>query len=289
MNLAAMLVLATLTAQGPTEEACQNLARLVSANDLRETAKAALDAPPSCASSLAPHLAVRESSYLAAYALAMMADPVAQDMLYEQLARNENVGLKTLAAVGAGAVARPKDVAFLCASLKGDQIGTTWPPIEAAALSLGLLRSTECKQSLTKAASVEGSIAGDAARHALRAIEAKPSCSATAADDEWQSAVTAVLSCDVPRSEKATAFYENQKHRIWHHSSGGWAMRPAEKSEGNSLPSIALSVVFSQNHKRALVSVGMMFGPLNGKGYDYLVAREGGKWQVKAIESTWIS
>ena len=84
-------------------------------------------------------------------------------------------------------------------------------------------------------------------------------------------------------------FYEKQSHRIWDHNSGGWTMRPAEKSEGDSLPSIVLSVVFSQNHKRALVSVGMMFGPLNGKGYDYLVEQEGGEWRVKAIESTWIS
>jgi hypothetical protein len=238
---------------------------------------------------LARRLADRnDTRYAAAYALALLNDPQAQDALYARLARGRDIRLKALAAMGAGSVRRPKDVPFLCEALHGEPFGDEWPPIEAAALSLSVRGASECRDALEQAAKGE-SISAGAALLALSAAAAKPRCRGSSALGDSEGAVQAVMNCAVPRSEEAPAFYEATRNRVWFHAAGGWATRAPAPSEPRLLPTISLTTVFGQRGERGLVSVALTFGPLNGSGYDYLVAREGSEWVVLALQSTWIS
>jgi hypothetical protein len=287
--LAVLAVVAINAVQGANSP-CARLAREVAAGNWQGVAAAALDAKPDCVPILARRLADRnDTRYAAAYALALLNDPQAQDALYARLARGRDIRLKALAAMGAGSVRRPKDVSFLCEALHGEPFGDEWPPIEAAALSLSVRGAPECRHALEQAAKGESSISGGAAFVALSTAAAKPRCRGGSPLGDSEGAVRAVMNCAVPRSEEAPAFYEAAQNRVWFYAAGGWATRAPDATEPRLLPTISFTTVFGQRGERGLVSLALTFGPLNGSGYDYLVAREGSEWVVIALQSTWIS
>jgi len=286
----AILAIAVGSVTATDVSPCARLLMEVATADYKRIAGAALDASADCTAVLALRLADRgETRYAAAYALALLSSPQSQDALYASLARHQDIRLKSLAAMGAGSVRRPKDVSFLCSALRGAPYGDEWPPIEAAALSLMLHDASECREAL-EAAAKPASISGHAARAALAAAKTKRTCRAVAASgNDTEAAVLAVMNCTLPRSEEAPAFYEAARNRVWRRAATGWTISEPATTEVDSLPAIQFRTVLGERGERALVSVGLTFGPLNGKGYDYLLAREGGDWAVIAIDSTWIS
>jgi hypothetical protein len=245
---------------------------------------------PDCIPALTRQLADGgKSGYAAAFALALIGNPTAQDALYSALGRVKDRRLKTLAAFGASALGRPSDLAFLCSALEGEHFGDEWRPIEAAALSLAILQVDPCDSALRVGATDDGSIAGNAKRFALRVIADKPPCRARATDSPTASAIAAVLSCAVPRSDEAPAFLHVGANEVLEPSPGGWNSRPVAQGEAESLPTLATKVTLGPHGDRALVDVGLYFGPLNAIGYQYIVVRDADDWVVRGLRATWIS
>jgi hypothetical protein len=261
-----------------------------SPND-RTLIEAAIDASPGTASQVASFLKDGNESQRSAalVALAYMGGETALAALQRYYNRTNDTQAKTLLCFALAARGSGEDRALLMRSLAGEHIGDEWPPIVSSALSPGVLRAREATGALkTTAAKEEGSIASHAASEALRWIEhgkwdveREPSASQT------DRAVAAVFINGVPRTEEATAFFEEERGRIWVLQNGTWKFRRGARPEGT--PSITFNVHFNPQNTRALVSVGLTFGPLNGAGYDYLLRRDGDVWKVDGVLFTWIS
>jgi hypothetical protein len=189
-----------------------------------------------------------------------------------------------LAGRGTGA-----DRAALVRALRGAPIGDEWPPIEVAALSLGVLRATEATSALERvAATDDGTSAADAAGEALRWLRQGPwrvELPADASDDD--AVIRAAFSNGIPRTADAPAFYEAARGGAWTFEGSVWRFRRGPRAAGT--PALDFTVHRNARGTRALLSVGVSFGPKNGSGYDYLLVRDGGRWRVTGVMFTWVS
>ena len=262
-----------------------------SLDDLTNLRNAALDAGPSALPLLRPLLPTASQSvrYRVAYALAFTGQTEIVDPLVAEFKRTKDLSIKAMACFASARRGTDADVRFLIKALKGEQFGDEWPPIEVAALSLGVLRDRSAIAPLQVAAKkTPGSISGGAAAEALSWIRKGTfNVPATSVGDDLLP-VLAVMRHGVPRILESPAYFESDAHRVWRRTGRKWSLQPSQNNIEGS-PTISFTTVVSADRKRAVVSVGLLFGPLNGVGFDYLLSDRGGSWSVIGILPTWIS
>lgn len=226
---------------------------------------------------------------LAAAGLAYIGGDTAVEVLLQHYRARKDLTTKSLLATAmASTKLTAENRAFLEECLKGEHFGTEWMPIVSSALSLGVLRASESREALERTAKkTPGSIASGAAEEALRwmaqghwKLEIQPTV-------KVEPAIGAVLRNGVPRTDEAERFFDPERHLYWSHRNATWTIE--ETSEDGDVPSMSFRIHLSPDETRALVSVGITFGPLNGIGYDYVLRKEGNEWVVQGVFFTWIS
>jgi HEAT repeat protein len=262
-----------------------------SLDDLASLRQAAVEAGPTALPHLRRLLTSRRAPvrYRAAYALAYCGQLESADLLLSEFRRSQNQGIKSLACFALARRGSSSDVRFLVRALSGEHYGDEWPPIQVAALSLGVLRERSAIAPLEiTARKTPDSIASGAAEEALSWIrEGTYDVSSVSAGDELLP-ILAVMSHGVPRMSESEAFFELAAHRLWKRQGRKWQLEPSQSSP-DQVPSISFETFVSADGKRATVAVGVTFGPLNGVGYDYLLSNNAGSWKVIGILPTWIS
>ncbi|MFY9825257.1 MAG: HEAT repeat domain-containing protein [Thermoanaerobaculia bacterium] len=290
---AAMILALPAVAQDSPPEVQKLRSLIGKATDLSdafdEIPRAAIDAGPAAIPMLRKILLHGKGPQgeLAAFSLAYIGGEPAVDLLRQRFQATQDRNVKTTLAMAMASTRLTADGrAFLENSLEGEQFGDQWMPIVSAALSLGVLRSTSSVEALEKA-SKEDSIASHAAREALRWM----------ALDHWEieasskakigPLLAAVLRNGVPRTDEAERFFDRDRRLVWIRENVVWKVQEADS--GGDLPLLSFHVHTSPDGRRALVSVGTTFGPLNGTGYDYVLRKEGAEWVVQGVFFTWIS
>jgi hypothetical protein len=283
--LGAMMLLGPATDPG----VCEALKAAVQTGGPRVMRPAVANAPATCATAIAPLLDVRgEVAFSAAWALAFMGSADGQDALYSVAKRRPHFRLTAAAAVGAGVLARPADLDFLCqiVATKGRQ--DEWPAVEAAALSIGLIGWSGCNEALHRVAKEEGTLTGAAARRALDTQASAHPCR-TGPSPSTDQLLKTVLDCGIPSSDRAPAFFDVFAESVWMRSADGWVRRPASDEERSKLPKMVLSPWFAKARDRAIVEVALWFGPVDAIGYDYLLLRDGESWVIRGVRRTLIA
>jgi len=228
--------------------------------------------------------------YLAIQCLASIPGPEAASALRKRYTETKDIWIKTARCSVLAASATPDDVRFLIQSLKGKPCGDEGVPMAAAAYSLGILRAKEAEAALkTAAQTYEGSLASQAARCALNWIngprwKTPQQTSASGAD----AVILSVLRFGIPRSDESEVFLDSNGKRLWKRKGDSWS-HETRTDHAQALPSINFSVAFTRDSQRAVCSVGLTFGPLNGSGFDIILKKEGQDWRVVGICQTWIS
>jgi len=188
-----------------------------------------------------------------------------------------------LAGRGTGA-----DRAVLTRQLRGEHFGDEWPPIVAAALSLGVLRAADAAPALERVANAGDGIAAHTAAEALRWIRKGPwriELPASASADDR--VIAAAFRNGIPRTAGAPAFYEASRGGAWALEDAVWRFRPRPRTADE--PTIQFTVHRNATETQALLSIAVIFGPRNGAGYDYVLVRQGDEWRVRGVQFTWIS
>ena len=180
------------------------------------------------------------------------------------------------------------DRAELIRALDGPQIGDDWPRIVGAALSLGVLRATEAVPALERIATDDGTLVSDAAQDALRWIRqgAWRVDGLPAVSDEDR-IIAAAFRNGIPRTEDASLFNDDDRGGAWIRDGGSWRFRAGARAA--DAPELGFTVTFNAQRTRAILSVSLVFGRLNGSGYDYVLSRETDGWKVRGVMFTWIS
>ncbi len=101
-------------------------------------------------------------------------------------------------------------------------------------------------------------------------------------------AIAVVLRHGIPSTPESQPFFDPVRHRVWVLHGTRWESRSGDGSDVD-LPNMSFEVHTSADGQRALVSVGVAFGPLQGNGYDFVLRRVGATWQVQAVLFTWVS
>jgi hypothetical protein len=241
--------------------------------------KTILDEGDRCLPVLERSLASRKTirRLLAGYAMALLGGPRPVRLLRSEYLRRPTTNVRLLLCVAMGSTGSPEDIAFLRQKLLGEQIGDEWPSIEAAALTLGLLRATAAQQDLEAAAiREEDTIASHAAATAVRWLR-KPKCQMppTGGDDP-QDLILTVVRCGVPRMDEAPEFYETEHRSKWSYQDGQWSRREMLAAADSALlPRLSFQTYVSRSGGRALVAISLTFGRINGKGYTYVARKRG--------------
>lgn len=279
------------TAPGPTP--LQHLGNLVAAASsdslASELAVAAVDAGPAALPMLRFHLRSRDSKgrgLLAAAALAYIGGEEAVDLLRRRFSAPYSVEARVLLALAFASTGRPHERALLVRWLDGEHYGDEWTPIVAAALSLGVLRETDAIPALIAAGENADSIAGNAAREAVRWMR-EGSWSVSTGDEDVHPAIVAVLANGVPSTDRADVFYDPERDSCWFRASNVWQL--SKRDCDVDAPRLRFGLHVSPDGRRALISVGLTFGSLDGIGYDYVVSQVGNVWRVQGVMFTWIS
>ena len=61
------------------------------------------------------------------------------------------------------------------------------------------------------------------------------------------------------------------------------------KAGPEDIPTISFQVHIAPDSKKAICSVGLTFGPLNGGGYNFVLRKNVGVWKVIGVMQTWVS
>jgi hypothetical protein len=259
--------------------------------DLVILRQAAVDAGPAALPLLRRLLpsAKRSVRYRAAYALAYSGQLESADLLLDDFNRSQDLGIKTLTCFTLARRGSRSDVRFLIRALQGEHFGDEWPPIQVAALSLGVLRDRSAIAALGVAAKkTPDSIASGAAEEALSWISVGAYDVPSVSAGDALLPVLAVMRHGVPRISESPVFFERGADRLWKRQGRAWMVENSS-SNPDKAPLISFEAIVSADGKRAVVAVGLTFGRLNGVGYDYLLSNATGSWKVIGILPTWIS
>ena len=208
----------------------------------------------------------------------------------------ERAGIRGMLCAVLGSTRSRDDEQFLIESLQGpvqsDEGEVIGAAIEPAALTLGILRSHAAVPALQKCAVEDTwSIAAHACNRTLQWIESPPppvELPDSAGDPE--KIIAAVIHAGVPRMEQSVVFQEADSSRKWIRVNNVWKEVPVVFTGKNTeAPTISFKLHISKDNMRAIVAVGLDFGPLNAKGYTYVLQRSSQGWIVRQIVSTWIS
>lgn len=195
-----------------------------------------------------------------------------------------------------GSTRTKADEEFLIESLRGpvlsDEGEVVGAAIEPAALTLGIIRSKKAVPALEKCAKEDtGGIAGNACSEALEWIKKKTLFSKTGVSDKDKDTILlAIFKAGIPRIRESNVFWDKGNGVKWVFSENEWKSIPL-LYEGikKDVPQISFNEHVSKNGLIAIVDVGLRFGPLNGKGYIYVLEHKEGQWYVRQIISSWIS
>lgn len=227
---------------------------------------------------------------LAAVALAYIGGETAVDLLLQRFKSTGDPHTKSLLATAMASTGlTAENRAFLEDCLKGEHYGDEWMPIVSAALSLGVLRSSDSREALERTSKkTSGSIASHAAEEALRWISQGNWKFEPPPTAKVEPPIGAVLRNGVPRTDEAERFFDPERRLYWIREQATWHVK-TETDSPRDVPSLSFRVHMGPDETRALVSVGITFGPLNGTGYDYVLRKEGAEWVVQSVFFTWIS
>jgi len=249
---------------------------------------AAIDAGEEAVAALTDLLKSKNSDtrHRAAGALSYIGGRAAVDALRAAWNSDHDIRFKTAAVIAMASTGSESDLKFLRRSLKGEHFGSEWAPIMEAAHALGALRDRASIPKLERTATkTRGSFASSAAEDALRWI-AKGSWDVS--DGGIDEPVTAVLRHGLPSLERDARFFDADRGLVWVLEKGRWSTLPNSK-ESKDLPKLRLETHVSPDDRRALVGVGVLRGPLDGEGYDFVLRRVNGQWRVQAVIFVWVS
>jgi hypothetical protein len=103
------------------------------------------------------------------------------------------------------------------------------------------------------------------------------------------SVVLSLIRFGIPRMKESRAFMGKKSNRIWRREENTWGPETAEKASPENIPSIVFTVHIAPDSNRAIYSVGLTFGPLNGSGYDFVLRKNAGAWKIIGIMAAWVS
>jgi hypothetical protein len=136
-------------------------------------------------------------------------------------------------------------------------------------------------------ASIASNAAAQAVRWMTRQIPVTPQLKESSVREQ---AILTMFRFGIPRTDQSNIFFEEAHNLKWYYQAGAWRYQKVVSDVAvKEAPNIAFDVYISSDHSKALIAAGMTFGPLNGKGYTYLLKKEKGEWKVIGILSTWIS
>jgi hypothetical protein len=256
--------------------------------------RAALEAGESAVPILKPALENSPDEmqrYGIAYLLTLAGGPRAKNILKAEYDRRPATALKTLLCFSMGSTGTQEDVAFLVETLRGDRSGHNWAPIEAAALTLGVLKPKNAIEPLSSCAQKDPkSRSSDAAREALNWMQNDRLVPQSPTAPTREKIILTLFQSGIPRTGLSREFLEPATSLCWIYSENTWRFQPAESVTAVSgLPLVLFNVFVTKDGNTSFVSVGLNFGLLNGKGYTYLLKKEKDHWKVVGILSTWIS
>ena len=231
----------------------------------------------------------KTKSYLAAYSIAVIGGTKSADILKKAYNKKQDIGFKTLLCFSLASTGRKTDIGFLVRALHGEHIGDEGPPIQQAAFSLGVLRAKEAKSALQKTASKQSGFASEAADYALSWLNGDMWDTDMRENTITDSIIYSLFRFGIPRLDESTAFVEKASNRIWYRKGKNWTHEPLTDSITDKVPSISFQTHVTQDEMRAICSVGLLFGPLNGSGYDIILKKRDGIWKVIGIMQTWVS
>ena len=268
-----------------SEEPPENFARLE---------RAALAAGESAIPILEPALKDSRDEmqrYGIAYLLTLVGGPNAKNILKAEYDRRPATAFKTLLCFSMGSTGTKEDIDFLVQALRGDRAGHNWAPVEAAALTLGVLKPKSAIEPLTACSKVDPkSRASKAALEALDWMQNNRLVPQSETAPEREKIILTIFQSGIPRTGESREFLEPEEGLCWVFSENTWRYQPAESVPAVSgLPHISFEVSVTSDGKKSFVQVGLNFGLLNGKGYTYLLRKEDNRWKVTGILSTWIS
>lgn len=251
----------------------------------------AIDAGPAAIPLLSETLA-RDKGHratLAAVGLAYIGGEAAVDALLQHYKVTKDPRMKALIATAMGSTKlTAANRAFLEDCLQGEHFGTAWMPIVSAAFSLGVLRASESREALEATVKKSsGSIAAGAAREALRWISQGNWNVDIAPTADVEPPIIAILRNGIPRTDEVERYFDSDRSFYWVRKGNTWTVE--KKSDERDTPSMSFRLHLSPDGARALVSVGITFGPLNGSGYDYVLRKVDKDWVVQSVFFTWIS
>jgi hypothetical protein len=230
-----------------------------------------------------------EKAYLAGRALAVIGGEQAIAVLRKKCEETKNNWIKSLLCFALASRGKPEDVKYLIDSLQGEHIGDEGAPILSAAYSLGVLKAEQARGPLQQTVEKNSGFASEAARTALQWMDQKPWQTPQAVSAEGKDGgILTLFRFGIPRSDEADVFIERNTQRIWQRRERSWSYHngPAPQKE---TPSIWFNVRISPDGARAFCSVGLLFGPLNGSGYDFVLRKVEGEWRVVGVALTWVS
>ena len=230
------------------------------------------------------------TSSVARYALMLTGGRTAVDALRSDYVRSPNRASR-LAVIGAMATTGSReDIAFLSTQLQGQPHDPNdWPGIEAAAVTLGLLRATAARDSLTAALGRNGqnSFSGRAIAAALTSLD-RPPCADSIVGDTTQALIRIVMQCG-PESMSTRARYLTEASGVWSFTGGVWRLGAGAPADSGVKTRVSTTATIEPDGRHAEVRVLTSCGRLCGEGWTYRLMFIGGTWRVVAAVMNWVS
>lgn len=237
----------------------------------------------------------RDVRYNAAYSLAIIGGSRACEIIKAEYHIANDLNLKTPLCLCLSSTGTKDDIKFLIGVLDGEIINEkgepVWRPIEAAALSLGVLRAADAIPELEKLYKENSSsIPGQTAGEALNWIKKNELSIGLPGSTEEENIIYTVLYFGIPKIHRSQIYFDETNGKIWRLDRGRWVSRQIPKKESpDQYPRIAFEIYVKSDGTAAVVNVDLIFGKLSGKGYTYILKREDNQWHVRSLDSTWIS
>jgi hypothetical protein len=256
-----------------------------------ELPKATVDAGPSAIPALRDllqRLPEGDKRLITLAAIAFIGGDAAIPIVRAEYARTKDEDLKAEIKTGLAATLSTVDSAEnraqLIRMLSDDP--EDWSTVEAAALSLGLLRVKEAIPALRRVPKDPNLASSQAADLALQWIDRGYWNIATAPSNDEGRAIAAVLRNGSPNIKESDYVLDERDGALWKHGSSGWSFTRGDLPGNSGGPKVSAHI--GTEGSRALVTVDMHCGPLCGTGYAFFLRREGGNWKVQMIVMMWV-
>jgi hypothetical protein len=107
-----------------------------------------------------------------------------------------------------------------------------------------------------------------------------------AASDEDR-IIAATLRQGLPSTDERSYFNDEKRGGVWVRDGAAWRFRSGARTADG--PSLSFTVKLNDQRTRALLPLSLVFGMLDGSGYDYVLTRDADGWQVTGVVFTWVS